>query len=278
MAQAMTTFATRRNVGLAIFIALSIVVLAVNALWATSMRRTNFTSGWTLFAVILLLTAFNARKKLPFLPLGTSESWLQLHIYGGLLAVVLLAVHCNFRVPNGVLESWLAWLFVLVTLSGLAGLALSRGIPRRLTTRGDEVLFERIPSLRRSLSEQAQELALQSVAISESRTLADFYVKRLQEFFERPRNLPRHFFQSQRPINALVHEMRQLERYLNPKGREVLAKLIALAQQKDTLDYHYAHQLALKLWLFVHIPLTYAMLLFSVVHAVLAYAFAGGAR
>jgi hypothetical protein len=47
-------------------------------------------------------------------------------------------------------------------------------------------------------------------------------------------------------------------------------------RQKDGLDYHHALQLTLKLWLFVHIPLTYSLLIFSLVHLVLVYAFAGG--
>jgi len=34
----------------------------------------------------------------------------------------------------------------------------------------------------------------------------------------------------------------------------------------------------LKGWLFVHIPLTYSLLLASVAHIVVVYAFSGGAR
>jgi len=34
----------------------------------------------------------------------------------------------------------------------------------------------------------------------------------------------------------------------------------------------------LKTWLFVHIPLTYSLLLFSLAHIVVVFAFSGGAR
>jgi hypothetical protein len=44
------------------------------------------------------------------------------------------------------------------------------------------------------------------------------------------------------------------------------------------LDYHRALQLALKLWLFVHIPLTYGLLIFTALHIVLVFGFSGGAR
>ena len=52
---------------------------------------------------------------------------------------------------------------------------------------------------------------------------------------------------------------------------------IKLIQAKDSLDYHRAMQGLLKGWLFVHIPLTYAMLVFIFVHVVLVHAFRGGA-
>jgi hypothetical protein len=34
----------------------------------------------------------------------------------------------------------------------------------------------------------------------------------------------------------------------------------------------------MKGWLFVHIPLTYGLLVFSVAHVVIIYSFSGGAR
>jgi hypothetical protein len=49
-------------------------------------------------------------------------------------------------------------------------------------------------------------------------------------------------------------------------------------RRKDALDYCGALQAALKLWLFVHLPLTYSLMIFSVWHVVLVFAFSGGAR
>jgi hypothetical protein len=46
---------------------------------------------------------------------------------------------------------------------------------------------------------------------------------------------------------------------------------------KDDLDHHYALQATLKLWLFVHVPLTSALLVFAAFHVVLVQAFADGA-
>jgi peptidoglycan biosynthesis protein MviN/MurJ (putative lipid II flippase) len=60
--------------------------------------------------------------------------------------------------------------------------------------------------------------------------------------------------------------------------REKIEKLAQLVRQKDGLDYHRALQLALRLWLFIHIPLTYGLMVFTVLHVVLVFGFSGGAR
>lgn len=259
----------------------ALLVATVAALWAH--RRFHhalpdyaFLTGWILFAAMLVLTFFNARKKLPFLPLGKAETWLQIHIYLGFFTVVLFLIHLNFRAPHGWFEITLAWLFALVSASGVVGLIFSRTLPRRLATRGGEVIFEKIPALRHALKSEAENLALGAEA--KSPFIAEFYAKRLAPFLSGPKNLWLHVVESRRPLNALVAELEDLRRFANDAEREKIEKLTALVRQKDGLDYHRALQLALKLWLFVHIPLTYGLLIFTALHIVLVFGFSGGAR
>jgi hypothetical protein len=240
--------------------------------------RLAYLTGWALFAVILALTFFNARKKVPFLPLLSSEAWLQFHIYAGLLTGVLFLVHISYRVPTGWFEITLAALYLLVMASGFVGLFVSRAFPKQLTTRGDEVVFERIPGIRRQLQERAEALALASVADVKSATIADFYVRELKAFFDGTRNLLPHLFEVRAPLNRLLNKITDLNRYLNEPERATMNEIAALVRRKDSLDYHYALQFVLKLWLFVHIPLTYSLLLFTLAHIVIVFAFSGGAR
>ena len=67
-----------------------------------------------------------------------------------------------------------------------------------------------------------------------------------------------------------------MDRYLNDVEREFAERLGRLMKKKNELDYQYALQGVLKGWLFIHIPLTYGMLLLALTHLVLAYAFSGG--
>ena len=268
----------RRQLLLGVF---ALIAATFAALWAH--RRFHhalpdyaFLTGWVLFVAMFVLTFFNARKKLPFLPLGKAETWLQIHIYLGFFTVVLFLIHLNFRLPPGWFEITLAWLFALVSASGVVGLFFSRTLPRRLATRGGEAIFEKIPALRHALKTAAENLALGADA--QSPFIAEFYTRRLAPFFVGPKNLWLHFFESRRPLNALIAELDDLRRFANDAEREKIEKLAALVRQKGGLDYHRSLQLALKLWLFVHIPLTYGLIIFTLLHIVLVFGFSGGAR
>jgi hypothetical protein len=274
----MTLFSKQRSGGLIFFLISSALAIWAHGEFAASIPRFAYLSGWALFLVILALTFYNARKKISFLPLLTSRAWLQFHIYAGLLTAVLFLVHISYKMPTGWFEGTLAWLYVLVMLSGFFGLFVSRAIPKRLTTRGGEVLFERIPGIRRQLQERAEALALKSVEEVKSSTIADFYARELKPFFEGAQNVVPHWFEVRAPLNLVLNKITDLNRYLNESERATMNEIATLVRQKDGLDYHYSLQLVLKLWLFVHIPLTYSLLLWTLAHIVLVFAFSGGAR
>ena len=263
-----------------IFGMLALIAASVAALWVhrkfCALPDYAFLTGWTPLAGMFVLTIYNARKKLPFLPLGKSETWLQIHIYLGFFTTLLFLIHLNFRMPHGWFEITLAWLFVLVSGSGVVGLFFSRVLPRRLATRGGEVIFEKIPALRHELKTEAENLALGKDA--KSPVIAEFYTRRLAGFFGGPKNAWLHLFESRRSLAALIAELDDLLRTGSDSERATLEKLAALVRQKDGLDYHRALQLALRLWLFVHIPLTYGLLIFTALHIVLVFGFSGGAR
>lgn len=237
-----------------------------------------YLTGWALLALCLFLTLYNARKKLPFLPLATSRLWLQIHAYAGLFTAALFVFHLRFSVPSGIFNLALAALFLAVTFSGIAGWWLSRVIPRRLTTAGGEVPFERIPIVRRELRLEAEKTALSAIPEAKDTTLADFYVRDLAPAFAAgPRLLP-HLIASRRELNDRLASLAEAGRFLSAPEKARAEQLAELIRARHVLDFHYTNQLVLKTWLFVHIPLTYGMLLFAALHVLLVVAFSGGAR
>jgi hypothetical protein len=274
----MKTFAARRWRNLGLLAVVSGVVLILSGVLAVSLRPAPFYSGWMLAGAVLVLAAYNLFKKAPFLPLGASATWLQLHIYLGLLTILVFLLHAGVRVPHGLLGLSLAVLFAGVAGSGLFGLVISRTYPTLLRARGPEVIFEQIPVLRRYLREEAERLILAVATEQHSPAVADFYLRRLKAFFDGPRHFWHHALRFPGHRQTLLTELDAQDRYLNDKEREAMRTLRVLVERKDDLDFQYALQALLKCWLFVHIPLTYCLLIFAVFHVLVVYAYAGVIR
>ncbi len=260
----------------------SVMALALASAWwwvraqERSLGSSAFATGYLLLAAVLFLALYNVRKKLPFLPLGSAVAWLQAHLYVGMGTIGVFALHVGPAWPSGVLDTLLLANYVLTVVSGLVGLYLTRTIPVQLARVGKEVIFEQIPALRRQVRQRAGEVVLESVAGSGATTLADFYTARLYDFFGRSRGWQYLLRPSTARRRALMREMQDLRRYLSEPELVGCERLFALVRRKDDLDFHDARQRVLKLWLFVHIGLTYALVLLALLHGLLAHAFHGG--
>jgi hypothetical protein len=236
----------------------------------------QFFNGWTLFTCILVMMLLTWRKKVVILPLGRVRFWLLVHYYVGFLTVAVFIVHTKYQFPGSLLH-WLLWgLFVLVSVSGLVGATISKILPPRLEAQGERILFDRIPLFRAQLAEQAEAVARESVQDGNTRSIAKLYVDSLSGFFAGPRDVVAHLAASKVPQARLLGQLSAIERYLDDAGKVRLQKMRDLVVAKSSLDFHYANGGLLRLWLFVHIPATYALLAAIVVHVVLEYAFAAG--
>jgi hypothetical protein len=202
---------------------------------------------------------------------------MQVHLYVGIGTAAVFVMHAGAGLPAGILDGTLAAIYVLTVVSGVIGLYLTRTIPAQLARVGEEFVYERISIDRRKVRHQAREVVLQSISASGATTLADFYASRLFDFFGRSRGLLYFLRPTTTRRRALMREMQDLRRYLADQEQVACEKLFALVRRKDDLDFHEARQRILKLWLFFHIGLTYALVLLALVHGLLAHAFSGGA-
>lgn len=264
--------------GFSVLVVLALLSWGLFATLDASLRSTRFWSGWILLLLVLALAVFNARKKLPFLPLGTATAWMEFHVYAGLFCIGIFLSHVGFVTPQGTLEWVLALLFTSVAVSGVIGLVITRMLPRRLNARGEAIIFERIPVLRTGLHQEVEQLVLQSAREVQTTTIAEFYTTRLADFFQKPRNLFAHWLDSEGHFRRLERELWALDRYTNDREREILSEIHERMQLKEDLDYRWAQGVALKGWLFFHVPVTYAFLLVVASHVMLVYGFHGGLR
>lgn len=273
----MKSFASRRLRNSTVTIAAAAAVVAY-AWWANlRLGRPDFVTGYLLLGMILFLALYNIRKKLPIVSWTTSAGWLQAHIYVGLLTAVMFGTHVSWRLPDGWLEGILATLYAATFVSGLVGLYWTRTIPVQLARVSEEFLYERIPALRNQVQQRAQQVILETVRATGSDTLGNFFTTRLQGYLEKSRGWYYWLKPSSKLRKRLLAELTEVTRYLSEPERQASEQLFSLIRRRDDLDFHAAMQWRLKMWLFVHLGLTYPLLLVACMHGGLAHLFAGGA-
>ncbi len=273
MAATLSFFSRRRLINLALLLAAVGVFLVLQTIYSQGLRSTAWLSGGVLFATCVGLALFNARKKLPFIPLLRAATWTQVHIYAGWFAVAVFLLHTGLRWPNGRFETALFMVFSAVALSGVAGLIISRIYPSRLRLYGENLIYERIPALRQQLQADVEQIIWKSVNETKSFTLARFYETKLKAYFSGQKNTLSHLICSEEAVNDLTEELNQLQRYMVVSERVFLAEVIECVKAKDNLDLQATCQGVLKYWLFIHIPLTFSLLLMGLLHGLMAMAF-----
>lgn len=262
----MTSFFTRRLVLSLLTVAVAGGLAAAWLLGRVTLRPVAMYTGWLLLVLLLGLTFFNARKKLPFIPLLSASTWLQAHIYAGWLACFVFLLHTGGRLPDGAVEIMLAAAFWLVAVSGAFGLWLSRWLPPRLTRSGESLVYERIPMLRHRLVTEAEDIVRAAEAETHSTTLGDFHVRVLAGYFAHQPAWLAPLAGGDAEHHRVRLELEALRRFLSVREIEIADQLADLVEAKRNLDHQFAGQRLLKLWLFAHIPLTFVLLVFTAAH------------
>ncbi len=234
-----------------------------------------FATGWLMLILIFFLAAFNLRKKITFLRLGKASSWTIWHIYLGWAVSGIFLIHIGFSFPMGMFEQLLALIFSLEILTGIYGVFLNATRPAALTRRGENVIFEKIPSIRIRIKTEIQRLVEQAAGQSESTALIDFYQKRLLVFLTGSQHFWYHVFESERPKQIWRTQFQALQRYLSDAEKVALDEIKILTFEKVDLDFQQAGQALLKRWLFIHIPLSSVLLILIFIHVLTSISFTG---
>ena len=100
-------------------------------------------------ALMIVMHVYSVRRRVPALrDLGRLPSWLNFHIFCGLLGPALIVLHSSFKVQGLVALSF--WSMVAVAGSGVLGRYLYLQIPRRRS--GDELSMPEMEELDREIS------------------------------------------------------------------------------------------------------------------------------
>ena len=109
-----------------------------------------------------------------------------------------------------------------------------------------------------------------------SSTLADFYHSRMEAYIRRPAPVVPSFFAPERsPAVRIKQELSEHQRYLSDEERVFADEFGEWLDTKDNLDNQESGQRLLKLWLFVHVPFTFSLLILGLAHGILALLYGG---
>ena len=252
-------------------------------------------------ACMLFAGLLGARKKVPVWRVGRAQSWMRGHLWLGFISFPLILFHSGFRFGVGLTRA-LMWLFVVVFVSGIVGAVLQHFMPRMTTQRIPlETIYEQIGRVRSQLVAEAQTLVgeasatldgnvsqateQQRAASASAGTIGGLTVAsglqldegaslQLQEFFRREMQPyiveggPRGMALADRNLSQNMFQ--QLRLLLPPNLHASVSDLENICEEKRELDQQTRYHRILHVWLLVHIPASYALLLLGAVHAVMA--------
>lgn len=223
----------------------------------------GYTLGTIGALLILWLTCLGLRKR-AITPGGWSlKAWTSAHVYLGLSLIVIGTLHTGFQLGWNV--HTLAWsLMMIVIISGIVGIYFYATLPDNLSSnRADsdgavteKMMIEQLRSLDRQLHDAGQPLDPSQAALVQASLEQDPFAG---NFIQRITNS-----YSGCETRAAIAELRRMRAYQPRMGDDPLDKVDGLLQRKEStlarLRKHLQIKALLQVWLYVHVPMTFALL------------------
>jgi hypothetical protein len=287
-----------------------LLLAAAVAVYIFQARRTEILTGGSWLglsygavgsAMILVCMLLSARKAMRrSAKLGRTFQWMQAHVWLGLISYPIIWLHAGFRV-GGTLTTFLMVLFTAIWLSGIVGLFLQRSIPRQICNElPAATVYEQISHVVAELRGKAQMLIDRMVgqlagavpAGAQRAASADAMIRRSGGLTavrseEAVATLRTHVELHVTPLLADaprlgggVKGMRVAENFVAIREQmpdvvwPALAELEEVVRERLQLARQHRLHSILHGWLLIHVPLSYLMLILSIVHALGALPFA----
>jgi hypothetical protein len=241
--------------------------------------------GAIAFAIFIFGALLSLRKRVVLWPIGTVQSWMRAHIWLTLLTVPLVLLHSGFRL-GGAMTILLMALYSVVMVSGVYGLFLQHKIPGIMKERlPSETIYEQIPYVRSQLLLAAQRMCNSLKATAPVPAAGDSQVEKPSAAMADPESEATivTFLEDQvMPYLKARHGRRSRlgnSRYSDDTFRFVklrvaepyqsrVEQIQAWCDERRTLDLQLSLQHWLHAWLFVHVPFSFLLILFTAWHAV----------
>jgi hypothetical protein len=227
--------------------------------------------GYTLGTIGLLLILWLAllwvRKRRMSRGHWSLKAWTSAHVYLGLSLIIIGTLHTGFQLGWNVHTLAYA-LMMLVIVSGIFGVAAYTVLPRQMSFNRDAVtetqMLESLRVIDRQLHDAAQPLSQQHAALVreslEQNSFGGGIVRRLRNSYPHCRTL-----EVRRAIRSETGKRPDM-------GGDPLERVDALLERKLSLLARVRRHLQLKamleVWLYVHVPLTFALIAALTAHII----------
>ncbi len=240
----------------------------------------GITFGVIAFALMAFAGLLGARRKAPGWRLGRLQTWMRGHLWLGLLSLPFVILHAAGAWAAGPLTKLLMFLFYMTIVSGIVGAVAQAVLPSLMTAQVPlETIYEQIPAIRQQLLEEAKKFyaeattqaaaaaaSSQTITISTiatiSQPLEDFWEKELFPFLIDPRG--NHRLATRR---GMMQRFEALYMLLPRGQRSSIAGLQEICEEENQLTRQQTLHRWLHGWLLVHVPISYGVLLLTIVHA-----------
>jgi hypothetical protein len=235
--------------------------------------------GYTLGAIsallIVWLTLLGLRKRAITAGRWSLKGWTSAHVYLGLALIVLATLHTGFQFGWNV--HTLAYVLMLIVIvSGVFGIYFYTTIPARMSDnraeKSTQQMLEEIAALDNDLRDAAQPLGEQNAIVVQH---AIDNTKLGGGVFERLRS-SHPTCATQNALDTLKAASARAPRQQGGGAGE-LAQVTSLLERKTVLleraRRHIRYRALLELWLYVHVPVTFALLAALIAHIVSVFYF-----
>jgi hypothetical protein len=230
----------------------------------------GYVLGTASAGLILWLTALGIRKRTMTRGVWSLKAWTSAHVYLGLSLLILATLHTGFQFGWNVHTLAYA-LMVLVIVSGMVGVALYATLPRMLSANRGETTEAQMLATLRSLDRQLLDAA-QPLGQAEAGLIGDALTEDVLAAGTIERLTGRRRHDATR--DALDAIRRAMPSRLASPG-DPLALVEGLLERRESMLVRLRRHLQLRglleIWLYIHVPATFALIAALIAHIVAVF-------
>ncbi len=260
---------TPRSIGIFLALALAWIVVALGPDWdSVPLRAAARLAGYVAFVAMLVPYLHIVRRSMRSRRGRSMSSWLRWHIAAAYLAFFMVLLHSRGRsdTPLTLALIWLTWIAMVSGVVGYYGQKLLYLVLPRVVDQ--EFGLERLEPQRALLLQAAEDIVKKKEMQSGAEVIQTFCAAAVRGPLARPLTFWAWIWRHGGDDGLSENWHERTLAYADDKQKMLINDLWGLVQARRMLDLEYRlHQLG-RVWLLVHGPAAWALLVLMIEHAV----------